>query len=136
MGDFPLSTGHRLHGTTPDLGLVGGGVEGEGQHGAPVGIAEEPPDTQFLQFGTQLAGSVVDQEGLGQQRRAAEQVGVAERQAPQPADPAHPRRRQRQRQQRAEGHREQDDLQGHAQAGEHARAVGRKQFQFHAQLRT
>ena len=59
-----------------DLRLIGCGVERKSENGAVIGVAKEPPEADLAKLQSELAGAVVDQEGLGDHRRATEEVGV------------------------------------------------------------
>ncbi len=47
------------------------------EQAAVPGVAEEPPEADRLQLRTEAAEAVIDQEELGQQRRAAEEIDIA-----------------------------------------------------------
>ena len=80
-GALPLALRHGLDGAAQDLGLIGGGVEREGQEHAVPGVTEEPPQADRVQGAAEGAKAVIDQEDLRQQRGAAEEIdiGIAER---------------------------------------------------------
>ena len=126
-----LAARHGGHRAAEDLGLVGGGVEREGEDAAEEGVAEEPPQADRLEEAAELAAAVVDEEELGEQRRAAEEGDVGERDAAEDAAPRQPRERDRQREQRAERHRDHDQLDGDEEPVEHAKAVALEELGAH-----
>ena len=87
-GGLELALGRRLDRAADDLGHVGAGVEREGDDRAPPGLAQEGPGPA-LADPLELGEAVVDEEGLHQERRAAEEVDVG---VDQPARPSGTRR--------------------------------------------
>ena len=78
---LPLPARHRPDGAAENLRLVGGGVQREGEDRAIERVAEEDPEPDRLQLRhvpANCAGAVVDEEELREQRRAAEEIDVAE----------------------------------------------------------
>ncbi|MNV72188.1 hypothetical protein D3C71_1652560 [compost metagenome] len=122
-----LAGGDGHQAAAEDLGLVGGGVQGERQQGAEPRFAEEPPQAHVLPEALERAEPVIQQEQLGQQRRAAEEVHVAGGQALQHHAARHARQGQQQAQHRAQGERDGHQLGGHQQAIDEARAVAFQQ---------
>src|SRR5690606_21329129 len=76
-GAFMLAARHAFDRPAQDFGLIGGGVEREGQERAVPGVAEEPPKAPGLQLGGEAAEAVIDQEELREERRAAEEIDIA-----------------------------------------------------------
>jgi hypothetical protein len=76
-GALVLAAADALDGAAQDLGLVGGGVEREGEQRAIPGIAEEHPEPDRLKLIAEGAEAIVDQEKLRDQRCAAEEVDIA-----------------------------------------------------------
>ena len=74
---LPLAPRHAFDRAAQDLGLVGRRVQREGENGAIPGFAEEPPQSDRFQFNPEGAEAVIDEEGLREQRRAAEEIDVA-----------------------------------------------------------
>ena len=85
-----LAARDRLDRPAQDLGLIGGGVDGEGEDRAVERLAEEPPQPDILPEQAELAEAVIDQEELAEQRRAAEEGGVAVDRALRPFRPVEP----------------------------------------------
>ncbi|MNM99856.1 hypothetical protein D3C81_1124280 [compost metagenome] len=127
LGRFILAGGDCQQGTTEDLRLVGRGVEDEGQQRAVPGFAEEPPHSHVLPEAFQRSKAVVQQEQLGQQWRATEEVDVTGTQALQQQAVGQPRQGQQHAEQGAEGEGNRHQLAGDQQAVDKARAVAFQQ---------
>ncbi|HRP97815.1 MAG TPA: enoyl-CoA hydratase-related protein, partial [Rhodocyclaceae bacterium] len=74
-GGLELALGRGLDGAAHDLGHVGAAVEREGDQRAPPGLAQDGPGPAVADP-AELGQAVVDEEGLHQERRAAEEVDV------------------------------------------------------------
>jgi hypothetical protein len=100
--DLPVR--YREQAAANDLTGIGSGVQGQGQDGAPIGLAQEwPEDT--MAYGGKLAEAIVDQEDLNQQRRTAEDEDIEAREPIEDGDAGKARKRQQQRQDGAEADR-------------------------------
>ena len=122
---------HRADRPPQDLGLIGGSVEREGEQGAEEGVAEEPPQADRIEERPELAAAVVDEEELGEERRSAEEIDIAEGRAAKERTPREARQRHRDGEEAAEDDRDGDELDRHQQPFEHAGSVPAEQLEVH-----
>ena len=129
-GGLELALGRGLDRAADDLGGVGAGVQREGDQRAPPGLAQEGPGPAVADP-FELRQPVVDEEGLHQQRRAAEEVDVGVDQRRGEAHPARAREAGGQRDQEADREREEGELQRDPDACGEERPVGEDQVNAH-----
>ena len=129
---FPLAARDGANGAPENLRLIGGGIERERQDAAEEGVAKQPPYADGVEERPELAAAVVDEEHLGEQRRAAEEVDVSVGDGPYHAVPGIPGERDRQGKQGPDRNRDRDELDRHHQPFEHARPVAREKVEIHA----
>ena len=115
-----LAARHRLDRAAQDLRGVGGGVQGEGQDGAEIRLAEQHPQPDAVEERLELPGAVIDEEELHQERGPAEIEDVAVDRHPQKRAARKPQHRERDRQAQADGDAHQRDLQGQRGAAQQA----------------
>ena len=112
-----LSMGHREQATANDLTGISRRVEGQRDDGAPVGIPQECP-CEGMAHRRKLAETVIDEEQLHQQRRAAEDKEIALCKPAQWPDAREAHRCQQQRKEGTEEGRQEGQQQGQWDAGD------------------
>ena len=109
------------------FGLIGGCVEREGEERAEERIAEQPPQPGRGQRWLKLSGAVIKEEKLGEQRRAAKQVGVSEERAADGLRGKDAAQRGGHRDHQRKGNRAERKLKRHGEPFQHARAEALEQ---------
>src|SRR5690606_38982240 len=116
-GGFPLTLRNAGDRSAQNFGLIGRRIQGESEEGAIPRVAEEPPEADCFQLGPERTQSIIDEESLRQQRRAAKEVDIAIAESASEAVFGISPQRDRDGQDCAQRHRDKDELDCYPEAG-------------------